>query len=48
MPNRLPYHQRRLIARGLVKAEPETVVEESVSEAPIVIQSEEEFDVKDE
>lgn len=38
MPNRLPYHQRRLIAKGLAQAEAK----------PVVVETVEEFEVEDE
>jgi hypothetical protein len=40
MPNRLRYHERRLIARGLAKESDFRKVEEKV-EAPKVVESEE-------
>ena len=37
MPNRLPYHQRRLIAKGLAQSETK----------PVVVEVVEEFEVED-
>lgn len=47
MPNRLPYHQRRLLAKGLATNNVEQV-EESVVEESVVEESVAEFDTEEE
>lgn len=42
MPNRLPYHQRRLIAKGLA-----TEQDFKKADKPVVVEAVEEFEVED-